>query len=167
MHSFFWLYLKINVPDFRLIPLDRNSDTLLYLGPPDLCPREEISTTVPSEHLQAQSFMGTQAVHCPLLKSLNASKIAIIIARFSPKLCRRDLISGRRCTIVKIEALRSLKQQLKMLIPRIGVCFHFRSRVAGYSKCGYASLIMYTCYLQPPILTWGSGGTPLNRSNSN
>ncbi len=25
MHSFFWLYLTINAPDFRLIPLDRNT----------------------------------------------------------------------------------------------------------------------------------------------
>ncbi len=25
MHSFFWLYLAINAPDFRLIPLDRNT----------------------------------------------------------------------------------------------------------------------------------------------
>ena len=25
IHSFFWLYLTINAPDFRLIPLDRNT----------------------------------------------------------------------------------------------------------------------------------------------
>ncbi len=25
MHSFYWLYLTINAPDFRLIPLDRNT----------------------------------------------------------------------------------------------------------------------------------------------
>ena len=25
IHSFFWLYPTINVPDFRLIPLDRNT----------------------------------------------------------------------------------------------------------------------------------------------
>ncbi len=25
MHSFFWLYLKIKAPDFRLIPLDCNT----------------------------------------------------------------------------------------------------------------------------------------------
>ena len=25
MHSFFWLYLTINAPDFGLIPLDRNT----------------------------------------------------------------------------------------------------------------------------------------------
>ncbi len=30
MHSFFWLYLTINAPDFQLIPLDRNTFENIY-----------------------------------------------------------------------------------------------------------------------------------------
>ena len=30
MHSFLWLYVTINAPDFQLIPLDRNTYYFIY-----------------------------------------------------------------------------------------------------------------------------------------